>query len=122
MLNCRPYSMDKNAANSICSEFPAVTFDSPFGTHLNVWKVGGKIFAVIPEDNSGVTLKLASEDEAYHLIELEVVQRAPYFTRGGWVWIAWEDLPDAEIARRLRESYDKVCSLLPKALRPELPE
>ena len=122
MLSCRPHSVDKNAANLICSEFPAANFDYPFGAHLSVWKVGGKIFAIIPEDDSGVTLKLASEYEAYHLIELEVVRRAPYFTRGGWVWIAWEDLPDAEIARRLRESYDKVCSLLPKALRPELPE
>lgn len=108
--------------HTACAGLPGASLDHPFGPGVEVWKVGGKMFALISDQ--GVSLKAADRDSAAFLIEIGVARPAPYLKRGGWMLIPWENLEaevvtGADMAARLATSHAAVCAGLPKRLRPE---
>jgi len=82
-----------------------------------VFKVAEKAFFMIALDGetiSGVIFKCTPEEFA-ELIEIDGIGQAPYFARRMWVCV--EDLtalPESELNRRIRRSYDLVVANLPK--------
>jgi predicted DNA-binding protein (MmcQ/YjbR family) len=111
--------MNLSALRDYCLSFPGATENVQWGHDL-CFKVGGKMFTVASLDPEpmGVSVKCTPAEFA-ELVELEDVKPADYVARYHWVTLlAWNALPDREIRRLVRQSYDLVCDKLPKARKP----
>ena len=83
--------------------------DHPWEGHT-VFKIGEKLFVILPEP-SGATFTLkAHPDELEALLTMPNVQRAPYIGRYGWVQLAIENEAQLEVALDLVDtSYELVA-------------
>jgi predicted DNA-binding protein (MmcQ/YjbR family) len=113
--------MNVDFVRRVCRSFPYATEAVQWEDDL-VFKVGGKMYAVMPLEPAPVKLsfKCSPEDFA-ELIERPGIIPAPYLARAHWVALESEDaIPAAELKRRLRASYDLVLAKLTKKLRAAL--
>lgn len=90
--------MTREEIGVVCLALPATTRDHPFGDDHDVYKVGGKMFALVG-GMGGLSFKV--NDVAYEmLVETGRAEPAPYLARAKWVRLAnagdWsgEDLRD----------------------------
>ena len=112
--------MTEDQIIALCDALPGAVRDRPFGPETEVWKVGGKIFALMATGSGRVSLKCADPDYAEMLISVGRAGKAPYLPRGGWIAIEPALLGPTEPTDRLRESYETACARLPKRLRDNL--
>src|SRR5690242_2285967 len=97
-----------------CLSLPHATEQVQWGNDL-VFKIGGKMFAVVALEPGGVWLsfKCTAEDFA-ELTERPGIVPAPYLARAKWVALEREDaLPAGEIKRLVRQAYEVVREKLP---------
>lgn len=115
--------MTRDQINAFCANLPGAEQSDPFGGGHDVWKVGDKSFVFMGVKNEGLSLKCADAETAALLIDMGRAQKAPYLTRGGWVFFGWNAIDDAEMRERLTTSYLTVRRSLTKkaqaALGPE---
>lgn len=117
--------------NSFCENLPATTKVIQWGG-ANVWKVGGKIFAIasfwgpnskdktLPEEGSKISFK-CSEFSYQVLIEQENIIPAPYLARAKWVQVETDDaMGDEDIRSYIKEAHTIITAKLTKKLRVEL--
>ena len=87
-----------------------------------VFKVGGKMFACSGiEKNSRYSFKV--DDERFlELTDLPGIVPAPYLARAKWVQIdpATCELPDRDLEKLVRRSYEIVLAKLPKKKQREI--
>ena len=104
-----------------CLSLPHSTEQMQWGDDL-VFKVGGKMYAVMPLVPAPVRLSFKCTPEEFaELVERPGVIPAPYMARAQWVALeSYDALPRAEIKRLLRQSYDLVLAKLPKKTQAEL--
>ena len=104
-----------------CMSLPHATETVQWGEHL-VFKIGGKIFAVLALEPANVWLTFKCEPEEFaELVERTGIIQAPYFARNQWVALETEDaLSAAETKRLVRASYNLVLEKLPKKTRATL--
>lgn len=111
--NIRDYCLSKNGAFE----------DFPFGVGICVFKVCGKMFALLPEDTNPPRFSLKCEPE------LAVMLRAKYgavipgyhLNKRHWNTItADKSIPEKEILKMIDHSYDLVVKGLKKADREKL--
>jgi predicted DNA-binding protein (MmcQ/YjbR family) len=104
-----------------CMSMPHATESVQWGAHL-VFKIGGKVFAVLALEPATVWLSLkCAPEEFVELVERPGIIQAPYFARNQWVALETEDaLTAAEIKRLVRASYGLVLENVPKKLRSAL--
>jgi predicted DNA-binding protein (MmcQ/YjbR family) len=101
---------------------PGVTVHQPWGDS-RVFKVGGKMFAMIPLEGkkaNGVWFK-AGETSMRILVEIDGIHPCPYLARAKWV--AMDDLKPlrpAELRGYLTRAHAIVASGLPKKTREKL--
>ena len=102
----------------LCLSFPGATEQMQWGSDL-LFKVGGKMFAVTPLEPAPVCLSFkASPEDFAELTERPNIIPAPYLARAQWVALQTRDaLPENELARLLRDSYDMVFAKLPRKTR-----
>lgn len=109
--------------NAFCGDLPATTHVVQWGG-AQVWKVGGKVFAIggWAEEQESYTFKVS--DIAYEFLsEQPGLRPAPYFATRGMKWIqhyADPGLCDSELKDYLRESHELVAQGLTKKKRTEL--
>jgi predicted DNA-binding protein (MmcQ/YjbR family) len=98
-----------------CLSLPHVTEHVQWGSDL-VFKVGGKMFAVVPTEPASVWLSFKSSPEEFaELVERPGVIPAPYMARAHWVALETDDaLGRLEIRERLKRAYELVFATLPK--------
>lgn len=98
--------------------FPHTTEKIQWGDNL-VFKVGGKIYAILALEpgDAWLTLKSTEEDSAA-LVERPGIVPAPYLARAHWIAVESPAalMPD-EVKRLLRRSYDRVVEKLPQKRR-----
>ena len=97
-----------------CRAMPGVTREYPCGDSL-VFKVGGKMFAMIPMDGTratGVWFK-AGETSARILTQIPGIKPCPYLARAHWV--AMDNLKALK-ARELREYLTRAHALVAQGL------
>jgi len=113
--------MNVDWLRELCLSFPGATEQIQWGSDL-LFKVGGKMFAATPLEPARVCLSFKASPENFaELTERSNVIPAPYLARAQWVALETRDaLPQAELARLLRESYDLVFAKLPKKIRESL--
>ncbi len=95
---------------------PHTTWVKQWGECL-VFKVAGKMFLILVLEAGtvdGVVFKCAP-DEFDELTEIDGITQAPYCAKRHWVRVSdLLALPEAELERRIRRSYDLVVAKLPK--------
>ncbi|TCM84697.1 MmcQ/YjbR family DNA-binding protein [Rhodovulum steppense] len=109
--------MTEDQIIAFCDALPGATREQPFGPEAEVWKLGGKIFAILALGQGRVSLKCPDPAFAEMLIETGRATRAPYLPRGGWIALPASD-PD--LAHRLTESHATIRASLPRRLRDSL--
>ncbi|MCP5074386.1 MAG: MmcQ/YjbR family DNA-binding protein, partial [Rhodobacteraceae bacterium] len=62
--------MTRDEINTLCRSLPGSEVSDPWGGGHDVWKVGGKSYAIMGTQNEGVTLKCADSGTAQMLIEV----------------------------------------------------
>jgi predicted DNA-binding protein (MmcQ/YjbR family) len=104
-----------------CMSMPHVTEKVQWGADL-VFRIGGKMFAVVATEPGKVWLALkCSPEEFAELIERPGVIPAPYSARYHWIALEHEDALNAtELKGLLRRSYNLVLEKLPKKNRAAL--
>ncbi len=109
------------AIRKLCLSFPGATETIQWGNE-RVFKVGGKMFAVISADRGADAMSFKASDESFRLLtELPGLAPAPYLARAQWVRIEpLASLPDADLAAYLRRAHAIVAARLPKKTRDAL--
>ena len=115
--------MNLDSIRALCLSFPHVTEQIQWGDDL-LFKVAGKMFAVMPLEPAPVCLSFkCSDDNFSELLENDGVIPAPYMARNKWVALQrFDALPSKQLAELLRASYDLVFARLPKRTQVELRE
>ncbi len=104
-----------------CLSLPNVTEHIQWEIDL-VFKIGGKMFAVMPMEPARVwlSLKVSAEDFA-ELTERQGIIPAPYLARAMWVAMEEEGaLPRTEVERLLQQAREMVFAKLTKRVQAEL--
>jgi predicted DNA-binding protein (MmcQ/YjbR family) len=98
-----------------CTSLPHVTENVQWGNDL-VFKIGGKMFAVMALEPPGHAFSFKCTPEKYvELIEVSGIIPAPYMARAHWVSFERPDaLPRAEVKKLVRVAYDSVFAKLTK--------
>jgi predicted DNA-binding protein (MmcQ/YjbR family) len=113
--------MDIDWVRKYCKQMPHATESLQWGDDL-VFKVGGKMFAVLVLVPARVWLSFKCTPEEFaELIERPGIIPAPYSARYHWAALETrEALATAELERLLRGSYEQVFAKLPRKMQAEL--
>ncbi|HUJ31917.1 MAG TPA: MmcQ/YjbR family DNA-binding protein [Candidatus Acidoferrum sp.] len=113
--------MEVEWVREFCLSLPHTTEHVQWEIDL-VFKVGGKMFAVIATEPARVWMSMKCGDEEFaELIERPGVIPAPYLARAKWVALESEEsLPRDEVERLLRAAHDIVFAKLPKKVQAQL--
>lgn len=115
--------MNHEAIREYCLSKPAVTEGFPFNDTALVFKVAGKMFAVLDlsEDERGITLKCDPE------MAIELRERYPevtaawHFNKKHWNGVDLRGaVSDRELIKWIDHSYDLIVESLPSNTRKEL--
>ncbi len=115
--------MTRDEFNAYCKSIGPTTHVVQWG-NSDVWKIGGKLFAVCgwADDAPAFTFKVS--DMAFEILpDMDGLRPAPYLASRGMKWIqhyAEPGLSDDELKRHIKASYDMVVEKLTKKLRAEL--
>ena len=111
--------MTPETFDAACRALPAVTMDVQWGAD-HVYKVGGKMFAVLGPTEHGVSMKVS--DIAFEaLVESGVARPAPYLARAKWVrFDSLAAVDDGEMTDWLANAHALVAAKLTKAMRRSL--
>ena len=121
--------MDFNACRDHCLMQLQSEEDFPFGPDIYVYKVVGKIFAILSENLvPGSPAKMASLNlkcdptEALMLRQIfPAITPGYHMNKQHWNTLLLDtSVPDNEIKRQIEQSYALVVKSLPKAKRPLL--
>ncbi|UWQ48537.1 MmcQ/YjbR family DNA-binding protein [Leisingera caerulea] len=115
--------MDREAFNRFCATFPAAEHVVQWG-NSDVWKAGGKLFAVCGWADGRDAFTFKAGDIAFEVLqERPGVRPAPYLASRGMKWLQQFDdngLTDAELKDQITLSYQMVTAGLSKRKRAEL--
>jgi predicted DNA-binding protein (MmcQ/YjbR family) len=104
-------------------QLPSATLDYPFGDHIHVFKVEGKIFAIYFKD--ATTERINLKCDPVHAQELRSVfnEITPGYHMNKKHWNTIDltgNLPHSEITRLIDHSYALIVKKLPKAVKQRL--
>ena len=115
--------MTRDQYNAFCASLAATTHVVQWG-NCDVWKVGGKVFAIIGtrDGHDFITFK-ASQIAFEVLSDLPGIRPAPYMASRGLKWLqqyAPPGLSDTELQRHIVASHEMVIAGLTRKKRLEL--
>lgn len=105
-----------------CGRCPGAVEEFPFGPGVAVWKVEGKVFALVPVDGEPPQISLKCDpDEAVALREqYPSVTPGYHLNKRHWNTVVSDgSVPDDEMDEMIAESHRLVVAGLPKRRRPE---
>lgn len=115
--------MTREDYNMFCKSLPGTTHVVQWG-NSDVWKVGGKLFAVCgwADDSPAFTFKVS--DLAFEVLSDQPGLRpAPYLASRGLKWIQHYGAPglsNDSLRDHIKASYEMVAAKLPKKARAAL--
>jgi predicted DNA-binding protein (MmcQ/YjbR family) len=113
--------MDEDAARDACANLPSAELTHPFGFETAVYKVRGRMFAVVPLDGErpSITLKSDPQDARSLVHEHPAISPGYHMNKDHWITVDLDgDLPRGLVDDLIAESYRLVIAKLPKAQRP----
>lgn len=115
--------MTRDEFNHFCATLPQTTHVIQWG-NADVWKVGGKVFAICGWNNGKDAFTFKAGPIAFEVLsDHPGIRPAPYLASRGLKWLQQYDTPglsDATLVIHLRDSYDMVVAKLTKKKRTEL--
>lgn len=105
----------------IALALPEAELCYPFGPEYEVFKVRGKIFALMSQVRGEriVNLKCRPEDGELHRVIYDSIHAGYHMNKRHWISIyAGEQITEGLVKQLVEESYDRVVAGLPKRLRP----
>jgi len=117
------FSMNKNKLEKYLSGLNASNSSYPFGPDALVFKVMGKMFALVSqkEKPATVTLKCAPADAEVLVSEFDSIIPGYYMNKKHWITISLTgEVPDEMITDLANRSYELVIGKLTKADRKKL--
>jgi predicted DNA-binding protein (MmcQ/YjbR family) len=104
-------------------KFPETTEEQPFGPNVDVYKVAGKMFAIVSPDETPPSVSLKCDPT----LALELREEYPAVTPGyhlnktHWNTVALDGtVPDHELKKMMTHSYERVIESLPKTQRERI--
>jgi predicted DNA-binding protein (MmcQ/YjbR family) len=117
--------MTRDRVLEICARFPGAVEDYPFGPGVAVFKVGGRMFALVSLDADPGSVNLKCQPELAIALRTRYAAVRPGYHQNKRHWNTVEldgSVPDREWREMIDHSYDLVVSRLPRAERPSLVE
>ena len=115
--------MTRDEFNTFCATLPATTHVVQWG-NSDVWKVGGKVFAVCGWNDGADAFTFKAGEIAYEVLKGEPgIRPAPYLASRGMKWLQVyepEGMSDASLQEHLEMSYDMAVARLTKKARADL--
>ncbi|MEP5728335.1 MAG: MmcQ/YjbR family DNA-binding protein [Sulfitobacter sp.] len=115
--------MDRDQLNTFCAAQPGATHVVQWG-NADVYKIGGKVFAIIGMANTGATVSFKTSLMAFEILsDSPGLRPAPYMASRGLKWIQHFEAPglsDESLRDHIRASYDMVLTGLTRKKRTEL--
>jgi len=115
--------MTRDDFNTFCAALPGSTHVVQWG-NSDVWKVGGKLYAVCGWADADAAFTFKVSDLAFEVLsDMPGLRPAPYLASRGLKWIqhyAAPGLPDAELKAHIKASYDMIVANLPRKTRAQL--
>lgn len=115
--------MDLAGLRAHCLAKPGTSAEYPFGPGALVLKVGGKIFAIVAEEDQPLTVSLKCEPElAAGLRETyDAVAPGYHLDKRHWNTVTLDGtVPDRDVRDWIDDSYDLVVASLPRRTRETL--
>ncbi len=117
--------MTRDELLAALSAFPGAAESYPFDFTTRVYKVGGKIFALLGDNDDPVRVSVKCDPE----IAEELRQQYPgivipgyHLSKRHWNTVTLDDsVDDDDLRDWLAHSYDLVFRSLPRAVRAEIP-
>lgn len=115
--------MTRDDFNIFCGGLRATSHVIQWGGS-DVWKVGGKVFAISGWNNGKDAFTFKASDMGFEVLsQMPGLRGAPYMASRGLKWIqhyADPGLSDGELKEHLLHSYDMIVAGLTKKKRAEL--
>jgi predicted DNA-binding protein (MmcQ/YjbR family) len=115
--------MDLESFREYCLNKPRAAEGTPFGEDVLVFKVAGKMFALVALDEVPATANLKCDpDRALELRDrYEQVRPGYHMNKKHWNTVEIDSgLPESELCRMIDHSYELVVASLPKGTRSKL--
>lgn len=117
--------MNQTDFNNLCAALPQTTHVVQWGG-ADVWKVGGKMFAIgglkAGDDTYAITFKVS--DMGFEILpDMPGVRPAPYLASRGMKWVQHYKQPglsEDELRKHITASYEMIRDKLTKKLKREL--
>ncbi len=115
--------MTRDEFNTFCKNLPQTTHVMQWG-NSDVWKVGGKVFAVCGWNKGADAYTFKVTEMAFQILpDMPGLRPAPYLASRGMKWIQHYEEPglsDEELKNHLTYSYELVIDGLTKKKQREL--
>lgn len=115
--------MNREEFNNYCKSLPETTHVVQWG-NSDVWKIGGKVFAICGWNDGDDAFTFKASDMAFQVLsEQPGIRPAPYMASRGLKWLqnyADPGLSDTELKQHIEASYQMVIQGLTKKKRQEL--
>ncbi len=115
--------LDSRVICAWCEAKPGATLEYPFGPEAAVFKVAGKMFALVAADGPPdyVTLKAVPEEGEALRAQYDFIREGYYMNKRHWITVDLEpEASSALVEDLVADSYDLVVSKLPKCVRTQL--
>lgn len=113
--------MTPAALRRFCASRPGAEASYPFGPGARVYKAGGKMFALVPDD-APLRISLKCDPALGEILreQFRGVTAAYHFNKRHWISVAAGDVPDELVREWTQNSYDIVVASLTRAAREAL--
>lgn len=115
--------MTRDEFNAFCKGIGPTTHVVQWG-NSDVWKIGGKVFAICGWADQRDAFTFKCSDIAFEVLQdTPGIRPAPYLASRGMKWLQHYDAPglsDTELKAHIAHSYDMIAAALPGKKRAEL--
>ncbi|MER5489905.1 MmcQ/YjbR family DNA-binding protein [Streptomyces sp. NPDC002454] len=115
--------MTPGRLRALCLSFNAAVEEFPFGPDTPVYKVRGRMFALIRPDRQPLTVNLKCDPEDAVRLRADhpgVVLPGYHMNKRHWNTVTVGELPARQVRELVEDSYDLVVAGLPRAERLRL--
>jgi predicted DNA-binding protein (MmcQ/YjbR family) len=108
--------------DALCLGFPGAVVEQPFGPETDVYKVGGKLFAIVFAGDDPVQVNLKCEPFLAERMREEFPEQITpgyHMNKRHWNTVLMDgSLPGAMEIELVEDSYDLIVDALPRTKRP----
>jgi predicted DNA-binding protein (MmcQ/YjbR family) len=115
--------MDRETLRAYCLSRPQAVEDFPFGEDVAVYKVLGKVFALLPVESNPPSISLKCDPVLAEMLRETYPTVTPGYHLNKKHWNSIEvdgSMPEDELLEMIDHSYAQVVKGLPKAERARL--